>query len=147
MCLACRRATRTAETTTTFACRRAALSLTRSTMALVRPGISWMVSGNAIEKSLLSGSLYLMRTTCLETFFTMCCFVYSPPGCQPAAHVSPSPQSTPKWRMRSMRPSGAALSDWISFDGFPAGHCAGSPPSTDEVTATNHLGGDGNQPL
>ena len=108
-----------------------------------RPAFRLCVSGKAIEKNLDSGSLYLIRTMCFETFLTTSCFVYSPPGTQPAAHVKPSPQSTPKRRMRSARPRGAGLSALMSFPGPPAGHEAGSPDRTAEglVMTPDMVGG------
>ena len=105
------------------------MAVARTSSTFESPGVNCIVSGKAMEKNLLSGSLYLIRTAPLETFLTTSCLVYSPPGCQPGAHVSPSPQSTPKRRMRSMRPSGAGLRLETSFDGLPAGQEAGSPLS------------------
>ena len=92
-----------------------------------------MVSGNAMLKNLLSGSLYLSLTTFFDTFLTTSDLVYSPPGTQFAAHSNPSPQSTPKRRMRSARVSGSGLSarrERTTDEALPAGHDAGSPPRT-----------------
>jgi hypothetical protein len=71
-----------------------------------RPGMSWTVSGKAIEKYLDLGSLYRSFIALVVTFFTTSCFMYSPPGSQPAAHSRLSPQSTPKRRTRCARVSG-----------------------------------------
>ena len=96
-----------------------------------KPALSMIFSGKAMLKNLLSGSLYLTVTACLDTFLTVSVFVYSPPGTQVGCQTRPSPQSTPKRRMRSARDSGAGLSarsDLTNEDALPAGHEAGSPP-------------------
>ena len=71
------------------------------------PAVRVMVSGKFMLKNLVSGSRYFILITFVETFLTTTVLVYSPPGSQLASHSRPSPQSTPKRRMRSLRPSGA----------------------------------------